>query len=302
MNPFWQTWRKEIIRGTVLFLGVVAVLLVIHYTGGLVRQGVVERLPAGIASGLRGNFDVDLNTGPCQTGETWTYHARVAPRQWVWIRNTNGSVKVEPATGDSLEVTAVKTYRRSDPASVRLVTVPYQGGVTICALWENSGRCGPGDDFKQSSARGNDVAVEFTVRLPRHVRIGATTVNGAVRITGATAPLVAATVNGDVEAETASGPVNAVSVNGSVRARMSAFADTGEVSLFTVNGTATAELPARLDADVEASTVNGTIQTDYPLAVTEKLTSRHLQGTVGAGGRRVHITTVNGSINLRKAT
>jgi DUF4097 and DUF4098 domain-containing protein YvlB len=68
-----------------------------------------------------------------------------------------------------------------------------------------------------------------------------------------------------------------------------------------VNGSATAELPARLDADVEARTVNGSIQTDYPLEVTGKV-GKHARGMVGIGGRKVHVTTVNGSINLRKAT
>ena len=47
--------------------------------------------------------------------------------------------------------------------------------------------------------------------------------------------------------------------------------------------------------------MNGAIETDYPLAVTGKL-GKHLQGTLGAGGRKVRITTVNGAINLRKVT
>src|SRR2546426_3262482 len=46
-------------------------------------------------------------------------------------RNTRGSVIVQPARGDSLEVSAVKTYRSSDTASVRLVAVPYDGGIAI---------------------------------------------------------------------------------------------------------------------------------------------------------------------------
>src|SRR6266702_2954377 len=260
MGTFWDTWRKDITRGGVLFAAVLAIGFCVHYVIARVR----ERVPVALRE-LRGNFAPDVTAGPRTPGETWSYRAKIAPNQWVWIHNTNGSVTVEPGKGDSLDVTAVKSYRRSDPASVRLVAVP------------------------------------FTVRLPRRVRLGATTVNGGVQVRGATAPVVAATVSGDVDAETADGPVSAVSVNGSVRARMRAFADTGEVSLFTVNGTATAELPARLDADVEASTVNGSINTDYPLTVTGKYMSHHLRGTVGNGGRRVHITTVNGSINLKQA-
>ncbi len=300
MGTFWDTWRKDITRGVALFVAVLAIGLCVRYVVARVREGVVDRLPVALRE-LRGNFDPDVTAGPRTPGETWSYRAKIAPNQWVWIHNTNGSVTVEPGKGDSLEVTAMKSYRRSDPASVRLVAVPYDGGVAICAVWERSQRCGPGEHLKGGSAHRNDVAVTFTVHLPRRVRVGATTVNGGVRVRGASAPVVAATVSGDVDAETADGPVSAVSVNGSVRARMRAFADTGDVSLFTVNGTATAELPARLDADVEATTVNGSINTDYPLTVTGKYMSHQLRGTVGNGGRRVHITTVNGSINVKKA-
>src|SRR5947199_221142 len=128
-------------------------------------------------------------------------------------------------------------------------------------------QCAAGD-FKPSALRRNDVAVDFRVRLPAGARLDAMTVSGAVSVAHASAPLVAATVNGAIDAETSAGPVRAMSVNGSVRARMSAFGDTGAVSLLTVNGAATAELPRRPDADVEATTMNGPIETDYHLEVT----------------------------------
>jgi hypothetical protein len=325
MSSFWHTWRKDIIRGAVLFAGVIMIGMTVRAMVRHAKQGLAQ-LPASIVSELRENFgdignldrfdhsNPDLKAGPRRSAEAWTYRAKPAAKQWVWVRNTNGSVTAEPASGDSLEVVGVKTYGRSDPAGVKFVTVPYDGGIAICAVWERSGgRCGPGGGgggggpgglgtaFRQGSAHGSDVAVDFTVRLPRGVRLGATTVNGGVRVEGASAPVVAASVNGQVDAVTSVGPVSAMSVNGNVHARMRAFADTGEVSLITVNGTATAELPPQLDADVEATTVNGSINTDYPLTITGKFTTRHAKGTIGSGGRRVHVMTVNGSINLRKA-
>lgn len=311
MDSFWQTWRREIIRGAILFVGVIAIGLCVRYIVGRVRAGVVDNLPVALRDlrdlrGLRNlkdnDFNFDHDPGPRDTADTWSYRGKLAPGKWLWIGNTNGAVTVEPAQGDSVEVVAVKTHTHSDPASVRIETSTSPEGLAICALWvHGGGRCSPGEDFKPSSLRRNDVAVEFTVRLPKRVRLGVTTVNGAVHVAKASAPLVLTTVNGEINAETSAGPVRAVSVNGSVRARMSAFGDTGTVSLFTVNGEATAELPARLDADVEASTVSGGIETDYPLSITGKI-GKQLRGTLGAGGRKVHITTVNGAINLRKVT
>jgi len=319
MSAFWDAWRKEIIRGAALFGAVLVVFFLVRYAVVRVRQRVAEQLPVALkdlgdlrelrklselrnVKGIDIDADVNSHTGPRDTvADHWHYRGRLDPKQWLWIGNTTGSVTVEPATGGWVEVTAVKTYHRSDPARVHIDTASSAEGLTICALWVGGGgHCAAGD-FKPSSQHRNDVAVDFRVRLPSGVRLDVMTVNGTVHVAHASAPLVAVTVNGAIDAETSAGPVRAVSVNGSVRARMSAFGDTGDVSLLTVNGSARAELPRRLDADVEATTMNGSIETDYPLEVTGKL-GKHLRGTVGAGGRKVHITTVNGSITLRKAT
>ena len=128
MNAFWHTWRREIIRGAVLFFGVNAIGLCVRYVFFRARQGVLDNLPVALSElkGLRNlrdlgaNFDPDLNSGPRHAAETWTYRAKLAPKQWLWIRNANGSVRVEPAAGDSVEITAVKSYGRSDPHTVRL--------------------------------------------------------------------------------------------------------------------------------------------------------------------------------------
>src|SRR3989454_10373235 len=115
-------------------------------------------------------------------------------------RNTRGSVIVQPARGDSLEVSAVKTYRSSDTASVRLVAVPYDGGIAICAVWDSDSGCAPGHgDIEMRSRRHNDVAVDFKVRLPRGASLGATTMVGDVHVAGAPGPLVVPTMSRDVD-------------------------------------------------------------------------------------------------------
>jgi hypothetical protein len=305
MGTFWESWRREIIRGAVLFCTVLAVWLFARHLMARVRQGVESGLPAALNE-LRNTFDDGGGgdrRGPRMTAAPWTYRTKVAPQQWVWIRNTRGSITVEPATGDSVSVTAVKTYGSGNPASVQLVTAPYAGGIAICAVSAGGdARCGPDESgFDMHGPHRNDVGVEFTVRLPSRTRFGAATFLGDVHVTGAHAPLVLHTVSGDVDATTTRGPVSVRSVNGSVHVRITAFGDTGAVSIGSVNGSVTAELPAQLDADVEARTVNGSITTDYPLPVNGKFTAHDVKGQVGRGGRKVDITTVNGSIRLKKA-
>jgi len=301
VSAFWDTWRKEIIRGAALFCAVLAIGLFVHYAVGRVRTGVVHDLPMALRD-LRSEFARD-DGGPGRlAGAPWTYQAKLGANQWLWIRNTRGSVTVEPSRGDSLQISAVKTYRSSESASVRLVAVPVEGGVAVCAMWGSDSDCGPGHhDVRMRGGRHNDVAVDFTVRLPRSAGLDATTTVGDVHVVGARGPLVVHAVSGDVDVVTARGPVKVELVNGDVRVRMEAFGDTGGVTASTINGSLTAELPAHLDANVEASTVNGSITTDYQLPVNGKFAGRHVNGTLGRGGRKVHLETVNGSIKLKKA-
>ena len=301
MSAFRDTWRKEIIRGAALFCAVLVIGFAAHAAHRAVHETVMNDLPGALRD-LRSEFTRDDGGPGRSTAATWTYHAKLGAKQWVWIRNTRGSVTVEPSKGDSLQVSAVKTYRSSDTATVRLVAVPYDGGIAVCAIWGSESGCGPGQgDIQFRGGRHNDVAVDFTVRLPRNAGLGATTMVGDVHVMGAHGPLVIHTVSGDVDVATAKGPVKVESMNGDVRVRVEAFGDTGGVSATTINGSVTAELPAQLDAQVEATTVNGSINTDYPLTVNGQFTGRNVKGTLGRGGREVHLKTVNGSIKLKKA-
>ena len=305
LKAFWLGWRRDIVRFVGLCLAALAVGLLLNHAAAGARHGLTHVLPSGSLDGLTSDVNFDALTGPRKKGETWTYRARLTPGQSVSVRGMRGSITVEPARGESLEVAAVKSFSSSDPGSVRLVAVPTNDGVAICALWgdedaEERGHCGPGDDYKAGSAHDNDVGVQFTVRVPRGVRIRATTVTGAVRVAGATAPVIAGTVDGAVDAETMKGPVQAFSVNGSVHATVRGFGDTGAVKLMTMKGSVTLELPARLDATVSANTINGDIRSDFPLTTTTKIVAHHAAGVIGAGGRRVELNVVDGSIRLKK--
>jgi hypothetical protein len=303
MREFWLKWRREIVRGAFLFTTVVIVgLLVISVVNRGVRS--VRGLPGRLGLDFNTDFDTDFpGMGPGRVvADTWSVHARVAPSRWVWIHNTNGPIRVEPISGDSVQILAIKSYRHSNPATVKIFANREGPGLTVCALWgERVPTCAPGEDWKPSSIKGNDVAVEFIVRLPRGVALGATTINGSVHVSGATAPVVGVSVNGGVDARTAKGPVKAISVNGPVLASMQGFGDTGDVKVVTVNGSATVELPSHLDATFDVTTVNGNIETDYPVPVDGKFIGKKLRGVVGAGGRGIHVTVVNGSVRVMKA-
>ncbi len=108
-------------------------------------------------------------------------------------------------------------------------------------------------------------------------------------------------MNGSIRVST-SGSAEASTVNGSITASMGRAQWTDALEFHTVNGGITLNLPANVSTEVRASTVNGDIETDFPLMVTGRLGPRRVTGTIGSGGRRLALETVNGSIRLRKSS
>jgi hypothetical protein len=234
--------------------------------------------------------------------DDFQWHGKVAQGAAVEIKGVNGGITATAGSGE-IEVTAVKRGHKSDPAGVKVQVVEHAGGVTICAVYPSvdgqENTCAPGKGGRMSS-KNNDVSVEFQVKVPAGVRFVGRTVNGSLDVKGVTADAEAETVNGAVEVE-AAGTVHASTVNGDIEARLGRADWNGTLKLSTVNGSVELTLPADLSAEVKASTVNGDIETEFPLTVTGRISRRSLSGTIGAGGRLLEVSTVNGSIELKKA-
>lgn len=232
------------------------------------------------------------------------WHGALAAGRTVEIKGVNGRVEANPASGGEVEVVAVKTARRSNPEDVRIEVVQHEGGVTICAVYPNpdgeQNTCTPGSGGHMST-RNNDTSVEFMVRVPAGVRFTGRTVNGEVEAHDLTADVEAYTVNGSIHIST-TGLARAHTVNGSINAVMGRAEWTDELEFKTVNGGIDLTFPAGLSAELEAKTLNGQISTDFPLTVQGTFSRRHVSGTIGGGGRALRLETVNGSVQLRRAS
>ncbi len=216
----------------------------------------------------------------------------------------NGDVHAERARGNEVEVTARRRGKRSDPASVQIVVLEHDDGVTICAVYPSDDRnrpneCQPGGRGRMN-VKNNDVQVEFIVRVPAGVGFSGRTVNGDVDAHRIDGDVHAHTVNGGVDIS-ATGLVQATTVNGSITVSMGRADWKGTLDFTTVNGSVTLELPDELNCDVSVSTVNGHISSDFPLTVDGRFSPRHIKGTIGKGGRSLVIKTVNGSVQLRRS-
>ena len=77
------------------------------------------------------------------------WRGRLAPGQTIEIKGINGGIRATASSSPEVEVTAIRTARRSNPEDVRIEVVPHGGGVTICAVYptppdRDPNRCEPG--------------------------------------------------------------------------------------------------------------------------------------------------------------
>src|SRR5947209_3398769 len=240
------------------------------------------------------------------SAQDFNWHGRIAAGKRLEVKGVNGDVRAVLASGAEAVVNARKHARRSDPDEVEIKVVESDEGITICAVYPTPPRarrentCQPGDHWS-SSTENNDVTVDFEVQVPAGIEFNGQTVNGEMSAEGLRGDVRASTVNGSVRVST-TGLAEASTVNGSVYAEMGRADWTNDLEFSTVNGGITLILPGKLDTDVRATTVNGDIETDWPLMITGRFSNRRIRGTIGAGGRALSLSTVNGEIRLKKGT
>jgi hypothetical protein len=198
-----------------------------------------------------------------QTSE-FKWSERIDAGRTVKVSNINGTVTLRAGSGDRVEVTAVKRWRRGDPASVRIYAAKEGGDIRVCPLYEDQDDCndrGRRTDVRRrdrNDDRDNDVEIDFTVLIPKGVNVVGATVNGPVSITGATENVDAATVNGDVTVESGRGRLSGTTVSGTVHAIV--LTRPTDMEFTTVNGDVIAELASSIGVDVEMTTVNGSAE------------------------------------------
>lgn len=272
-------------------------------------------------------------------GSRFTWSERIPSGQWLRVYGINGRIEVTPATGDVAEVVGEKVLRRGRPEDIAFEIRRVSDGIVICAIIDDDVECDD-DGIRSRGRRRNDRnerRVNFTVRVPRGVKVAAQSGNGDVRVDGVTAEVRAASGNGDVSVSTTGGPVNASSGNGEVsvtraagpvrassgngdvvvattRGPVSASSGNGdvEVSMDAIedvpedmefssgNGTVTVTVPESFNGELVATTGSGKFVSDFPLTIRGRIDPRRVRATIGRGGRRITISTGNGDVELKK--
>ncbi len=130
------------------------------------------------------------------------------------------------------------------------------------------------------------------------------TSNGRIEAKGVKGFLEASTSNGPIAVETAnldpSRPVRLETSNGPITVTLGSKGGGPEVRARTSNGGIVVRLPEGAGARVRAHTSNSAVTSDFPLNNVTAMGKTHMDGTVGAGGPLLDLSTSNGPIRLSR--
>jgi hypothetical protein len=220
------------------------------------------------------------------------------------------------APGDFVRIRTVSpSGHRGNHGARYVLRVPRR--VELERITTSNGRITVDDIEGVARLRTSNGAVK-TNRLTGALEIE--TSNGSVDLVEHSGPATVRTSNGAVRAEGVRGHFDATTSNGSINARLTDPEPGRAVKLDSSNGTITLtmealrnndifattsnssitlRLPPQAQAQLKARTSNSSINTDFD--VTTRTISKHsLEGTIGAGGPMIDVSTSNGSIRIQK--
>jgi DUF4097 and DUF4098 domain-containing protein YvlB len=238
----------------------------------------------------------DVMTADLKHTETaeWRNSYQLAPGGYVEISNINGKITVEPASGDRVEVVAVKSARAATSEAAKSALERIQFNV-------DASRSDLRIATKVPRASGwfemGGTQVKYTVRVPNGANMKFTTVNGGVEVTGLTGTIKAEATNGAVVARQVSGTIDASTTNGGVDVELAQVGE-GGARLECTNGGLRLKLPADAKATISASITNGGISYSGLQLETTESTRRRLQGRLNGGGPQIRIEGTNGGIEI----
>ncbi|HWZ80738.1 MAG TPA: DUF4097 family beta strand repeat-containing protein [Candidatus Sulfotelmatobacter sp.] len=213
------------------------------------------------------------------------------------LDNINGPVHISSWDRNEVKVDAIKradTKERLDEAKIEIDSgKDYLSIRTKYPDHNNNWNWG---------SHNNPASVEYTLTVPRSASLDEIKlINGALDLTGISGEVRASCINGRLEAHDLSGRAKLSTINGRLDARFAQLSGQ-DVELNSVNGSLELTIPSDSNAEVDASTVSGGIGNDFGLHVNDhRFVGHDLRGELGKGGSHIHLSDVNGRIEIRHA-
>jgi DUF4097 and DUF4098 domain-containing protein YvlB len=218
----------------------------------------------------------------------------------VSVSNVNGSITVEAWDRNEVRLEAVKTADTKETlAEVQIKIDARPDSFSVETDYGSWNRSTNGNWKNKNHGR---LEVQYRLQVPRGALLDEVeTVNGSVTISNMTNSTKASAVNGSVRATNLRGTARLSSVNGTTEADFDSLANTGTISLETVNGKVLLTIPSDANATVKADTLNGQIYNDFGLPVRKgEYVGRDLYGKIGSGALNIKLSSVNGELAIRR--
>ena len=209
------------------------------------------------------------------------------------ISNVNGSITITGASGNSVEIIAIK--KADNQKELDEIEIEISHSATEIEVETELG------DSNGWFRNGTSGQVRYEIIVPDSTELDSVeTVNGDVTVSGVFGNVTAESVNGDLDISDLVGDVSLSTVNGSVNAAFAKCEGEQSIKTETVNGRVTISLPESSDVRITADTLNGGINgRDFGLVTDKGFVGSDLNGKIGSGSARLNIDTVNGSIKIR---
>lgn len=237
------------------------------------------------------------------SGSEFRWSGAIPNGQLVRVANVTGDIVVIGADVEQVEVVGRRRGSSSDQEA-RVEVKQHADGITVCALRNEDSYCderGMHEDGNNRWGRDRERArYDLEVRVPRRMRVSASTVSGDVRVSGTTLEVRATTVSGDARVENvrAQDRVRVTSVSGDVTARLATLAAGTDMELKSVSGDIELSLPASAGFALRMSTVSGDLTSDFPLQMRGRVSRRNINATVNDGGSDLDVSTVSGDVRI----
>jgi hypothetical protein len=215
------------------------------------------------------------------------------------VRDIEGDITVVAYDGPDVQMIVDKSLRADNAEEMRaahrdvvLDTADNAATLHAIARYPNQQTCGAPNGY--TSRPGYHVRFDFTIRVPRAVRLKLCTINdGVVRVSGTTGDFDISNVNGRIAMTDVTGSGNAVTVNGAVAA---AFASVPQRSstFRTVNGDVVITLPHRPSSGLHMKTFNGKVANDFAAAPDV--------GEAEKSGVDLTLATLNGDVRVLRGS
>jgi DUF4097 and DUF4098 domain-containing protein YvlB len=225
----------------------------------------------------------------------------LSPGGTVSLENVNGDVTIEVWDRDEVRVHAVKTASSQELLDGLKVEIDAKGSAVRIDTEYPSSRGHRADEGHDHSKRGErHLQVEYTLTVPRSAAIDdVDLVNGNLLIVGVEGGVDADTVNGNIVVRESAGGASLSTVNGGIEIYVDQLDSAEGLELEAVNGSIDLYLASSVGADIRAESVNGSLANDLGIAVARgKYVGSSFDGSVGGGGSRVDLETVNGRISV----